>query len=145
MIETIRNETVAVLMSVPDVGRVHDYQRFASNPSDLKNYYLTDQGKLCGWYIERTQKTEEHLGNRRYNVQNHIRIQGYMSWSDEFASQLSFDNLIESISSAFRNSTQFAKHSIVVHGINLVNAQPVMFCGVLCHSAELELITQHRR
>jgi hypothetical protein len=85
-----------------------------------------------------------------YNVLNRWRISGFMSLEDSSASEIVFDNLVEAVCDAFRSDETLGgliagtvMDSPNVAGIQVEDSGPVMFAGVLCHSARLVLYTWH--
>ena len=156
MLEQIRTTIVAMLRAIPDIGIVHERERYASDLGKLREFYSWQPSdarsakQVRGWFLRRVDKNENHIGNYKYDIENTWEIKGFMSFNDEMQSEIIFDGLVESISQVFQkpialNQVQNAtKQGVVAHGIELINSQPVNFTGVLCHSATLKLITKHK-
>ena len=145
-IDEIRNAIVGKLDTVPGIGNVHAFERFSKAEKDFRVLYEAG-GKILGWNLRRVSRNES-AKNYRHDVINVWRITGFMSFDDASSSELFFDNLIEKIVDAFRDDE--ALGGIVTttdvedsFGIQLIDSGPVMFAGVLCHSARLELKTRH--
>jgi len=74
-----------------------------------------------------------------------------MSLDDADSTELTFDTLIESIRDAFRDDDSLGGliFSTVIDnksnqaGVQVDETAPVLFAGVLCHSARLSLTTRH--
>jgi len=145
----IRAAIVECLRSVPDVGVVHDRERNAASQSALKELYWTAGLGLRGWFVRRIVTAES--GNRQAHTVEEIgwRIAGFMAFDDARESELTFDDLIEGVRNAFARDETLGGivaqcTSIDPDGpscIQLDDAGPVMFAGVLCHAARLRLHT----
>lgn len=156
MLEPIRTTIVAMLRAIPDIGIVHDHERYVSDLGKLRDLYAwqppdaRSAKQVRGWFIRRVKKDESHLGNFKYDIENTWQIKGFMSLNEDMQSEIIFDGLIESISEVFRRPSQLnmvqnqLKQGVVAHGITLIDSQPVNFTGVLCHAATLELFTKHK-
>lgn len=156
-VETVRAAIVACLQSVPNVGRVHAYQRYAARMPDLAAQYVGSvdgREQLRGWYVSRVSRLETAPVPGRRSVTCEWDIRGYMALADADESERVFDNLVEAICEAFRAdetlggtvaATVFAGEGNggpEAAGPQAVEIQPVMFAGVLCHGARLKLTTR---
>ncbi|MBH03977.1 MAG: hypothetical protein CMP08_07620 [Xanthomonadales bacterium] len=148
-IATIRSTITETLQGIPAIGRVHDYERYASAKADLKALYEYE-GQIRGWFVRRAGAAETMPDTRlgRTAVDNRWQIRGYMSLADAEASERAFDALVATIQAAFRtdetlggvvNTTFFQDRA----GIQVDDLGPVLFAGVLCHGARLSLRTRH--
>lgn len=144
--DDIRNAIAAIIRSVPNTGQVHAFERYAKDRSDMLKFYQTGN-QILGWNIRRVRTLErsDYLGawTRDYRWE----IRGYMSLDDSEKTELQFDNLIDSICAAFRADDTLGglvDTCIIGNeaGIQLPESYPVMFAGVLCHSAKLALNTR---
>lgn len=145
----IRAAIVATMQTVPAIGVVHDRERFIERMSDLKAVYVAPGLGLRGWFVRRQQIVETDRIQPRSVEYLRWRIQGVMAFDDANASELVFDNLIEKLRDAFRaNDTlgglvaQCALAGGKEAGLQLDDAGPVSFAGVVCHGARLSLTTQ---
>ncbi|ATE60167.1 hypothetical protein [Thauera sinica] len=156
-LDTVRAAIVARLQSVANIGAVHDYQRYAADLARMKALYVSEIGgksQVRGWYVSRVSRVETAPFIGRRAVTCGWVIRGYMALADADESEITFDNLVESICDTFRAdetlggtvaTTSFAGRDN--DGPEQVGPQapeigPVMFAGVLCHAARLELITR---
>lgn len=146
----VRSALFDLIASVPEVGRVHAYQRFASREAEMKALYVANIGgadQLRGWFITRT-ATRERAFTLATTVQRvSWTIVGYMALADADQSELSFDWLVEAIRAAWRaNPTLGGLVAPVASdeeaGIQVDELATVLFCGVLCHQARLSLKTE---
>jgi hypothetical protein len=149
-----REALVAVIASVPEVGLVHDRERYAANETAFRELYLfTPTGgsqQVRGWWVRRSATAEYAINTvRTVNVITWT-VRGYMSFNDAQASELTFDGLIEAIRSAVRADSTLGGVCPIgplkdgedaTDGVQVTDAGPVMFAGVLCHSAVLQLKT----
>ena len=151
-VAAIRNAIVATLGTVPDIGVVHPYERYANDLAALKAlYWSAAHNAVRGWYVRRPATSE--LGNIQARTVEVIRwrIVGVMSLSDADASELAFDGLIEGVRNAFAadetlggavdQCTAPGGGGGDESGIQLDDSGPVMFGGVLCHACRLGLLT----
>lgn len=149
----IREAIRARLAAIPDIGVVHNRERYAVAQDKLKQlYWLSRPGQIRGWYIRRVSTAE--TGQLRTDTVEHIRwrLVGVMTFDDATSSELTFDALIEAVRDAFRVDDTLggtvAQCSVPVDGggagesaIQLTDCGPAMFAGVLCHVARLDLNT----
>lgn len=149
-LDDLRAAVVATLNTVPNIGKVHDYERFAKQEGEFRTLYLHDLGggaqQIRGWHVRRvaTRRTHETGASREDFIT--WRIRGFMSLDDGAASEKTFDNLIEAVLDAFDASAQLSALNAYVYSPNgegpeLEEHEPVMLGGVLCHQARIKLIT----
>ncbi|MGB3749449.1 MAG: hypothetical protein WA961_14715 [Rhodanobacter sp.] len=145
----IRAAIIATMQTVPDIGMVQDRERYAKDMTALKAAYQAPGLGLRGWFVRRQQIVETDRIQPRSVEYLRWRIQGVMAFDDAGASELVFDDLIEQLRDAFRaNDTlgglvaQCALAGGQDAGLQLDDAGPVSFAGVICHGARLSLTTQ---
>lgn len=146
----IREAIAAKVATVANIGKVHEYERFAKGEKDFRLLYEY-QGQIRGWNIRRITRAENSQVMGESNVINRWQIRGFMSLSDADASELVFDGLVEDLCAAFRADETLGgviASTVIPTMNNLAGLQeedsgPVMFAGVLCHSARLILHTWH--
>lgn len=147
----IRAAIVAMLSAVPDIGQVHDYERYGKNESAFRQLYAYNGG-IRGWHVRRKSiwQTQPFIG--RWTITQEWEIRGQMSIADADASEKTFDGLIDLAQEAFRTdptiggavaTTVLGEASDDPASLQLEDSGPVMFCGVLCHGARLSLFTRH--
>ncbi|WP_423458031.1 hypothetical protein [Ottowia sp. VDI28] len=154
-----RQALLEVLRAVPAVGVVHDCEVYASEDKGFKaayRYTNTDasadafaaEPHIRGWYIRRF-ATAEVNANARILNEHTWHVRGYMSLKSAIDSELIFDELIERMRDAARMhgtmgvSSALGASTAQERGVQVINAGPVLFAGVLCHSAVLELKTRN--
>lgn len=136
--QEIRNEIIETLSAIPDIGKVQPFERYARDPVNLKNFYIKGK-QLFGWYVRRTGVREEAWTSVKNKVFQDWQIVGFMGLSDTEASEILFNTKIDAIRRAFR--TRALKSADETGYVQVSAIQPVMFCGILCHTAELTLQT----
>jgi hypothetical protein len=147
----VRLAIVARLRSVPDIGIVHDRERNASDMNRLKALYLSpDHNQVRGWYVRRVATVESGNLLSRTVEQARWRIVGVMGFDDAASSELVFDALVDAVRNAFARDETLGgtvdqcsdpENGDGPTGLQLDDAGPVMFGGVLCHACRLSLTT----
>lgn len=147
----IRTAIVAKLEGIADIGVVQAYERYAADLAKLKTlYYSATHNAVRGWFVRRIQTAES--GNVLSNTVERIRwrLVGVMALDDAAGSELVFDGLIEAIRDAFAADETLGgavdqcadpDDGSGESGIQLDDAGPAMFAGVLCHMCRLRLTT----
>lgn len=153
-IDQIRGAIKTKIQTVPNIGIVHDYERFAAEQAKFRTLYLSGVApnqRIQGWHVRRVATRETYIALSRWVVRHEWRIRGFMAIDDADATEKLFDTLIEAIRDAFRAAptlTAEPDYSEVVTdeeraGVQVADSGPVMFAGVLCHAARLELTSRH--
>ena len=144
-----RAAIVATLLTVPDIGVVNDHEPFARAQADFQRLYLWTppggQQQLRGWYVRRTATRETTLAVGRVLNVHTWRVRGFMALQEP-SSELVFDALVEAARGVFRADETLGGVAQpgplnTATGLQVVDSSPVMFTGVLCHSATLQLQT----
>lgn len=146
----IRSAIVATMQGVAGIGVVHAHEPYAKAMDKLKSLYVPDgETVLHGWFVRREAAIETGRIIPRSVEYLKWRIQGVYALDDAAASELAFDDLLEDLRDAFRaNDTlggtvaQCAMPDGSEAGLQVLDAGPVMFAGVLCHAARCQLTTQ---
>lgn len=153
MLETIRAAIVAKLNAVPDIGRVHGYERYSNNVKDLRQLYVASiagADQLRGWFVSRRSSPRQKSGAGPAMVGNRWEIVGYMAIDDAAATEHAMDALVEAACAAFWADQNLGGAVINCNdgehaGLQVQEVAPVLFAGVLCHRAKLTLTTTHRQ
>lgn len=144
----IRDAIAARLSTVTDIGRVHTYERYASNKTAFRAFY-EHNGQIRGWFIRRLRTRA--IGDNEidaFGFDYHTwQLRGFMSLDDSAATEVTFDTLIEAVRTAFRADPTLGGVVASLQqgaevGIQVAETGPVMLAGVLCHACRLELTTQ---
>lgn len=151
-VQQIRDKIKTMFQTVTGIGNVHTYERYLKDQSKLVSLYKdATSGRLLGWHIRKVATRENYIDISRWVVDHDWKIRGFMSLDDADATEQTFDTLIESIRDVFRDDPSLGGliFSTVIEeknnqaGVQVEEAVPVLFAGVLCHSARLALTTRH--
>ncbi|SDH74462.1 hypothetical protein [Roseospirillum parvum] len=143
-----RAAIVATLSGVPEVGRVHPFERYAKRHGDFAALYATGE-RLLGWHVRRVAGQRLARGLAHVDEWHEWALTGLAAIDDAAASELTFDDLVETVRDAFLADTTLggAVGSTVdpatgEAGPSVVDSGPVMFAGVLCHRVVLRIVTR---
>lgn len=151
-VKQIRDKIAAMMNSVDGVGKVHTYQRYTRQNSGLVDLYKdAASGRLLGWNVSKTATREAYIDIGRWVLDHDWKIRGFMALDDADATEETFDTLIESIRDVFRADPTMGDlifNTVIEEknnqaGMQVEEAGPVLFAGVLCHSARIGLTTRH--
>lgn len=139
----IRAAITAKLKAIIAIGQVHDYERFAKAEKDLRELYQSNN-RILGWVIRRASFKKTELATALYSIRNSWEVRGYMSLQDDAATELIFDSLVDLVQLKLSNDPTFAGIASYVNDYEMrATLEPVMFCGVLCHSVTINFDTAH--
>lgn len=149
--DQIRTAIKTKIETVGTVGVVHKHEPYAKSAADLAAKYKTgNPARLHGWHIRRVSTREKLQDVARWHVYVAWRIRGVMSLEEADSTEELFDTEIEAIRDAFRADDSLG--GLIFScinpdndevGVQLLDHRPALFAGVLCHFAELGLMTQH--
>jgi hypothetical protein len=149
-LQAIRSAIAATLLAVPNIGVVHEYERYSHDLAKLKElYYSKAHRQLRGWFVRRTATKENGILPPRYLEEVNWQIRGVISLDDGAQSELVMDELIEAVRDAFRANRTLSGTVLKIgqlpatasRGLQMDDFGPVMFGGVLCHGVRLSLVT----
>lgn len=139
----IRTAIVAKLNAITGVGKVHSFERYANQLSELKAFYLDDD-KILGWLLRRASFKKTAIADAIYSIRNNWELRGYMSLRDDKQTELLFDALVDVVQLSLSNDPTFGGIASWVENYEIkATLEPVMFCGVLCHSVTITFDSQH--
>lgn len=139
----IRNAIVAKLNAIVGIGKVHGYERFAVQQSKLKELFEY-RSRILGWVVRRSGLKKNSIADAVFKVRSNWEINGYMSLDDADETEILFDALIDLVQLTLSNDPTFGGIADHVPDYELkVSTEPVMFCGVLCHSVTINFDTVH--
>jgi len=153
VLEAHRAAIVATLAAVPDIGVVHDRERYAASNADFSRLYsfkaADGQPHIRGWWVRRSATQERsHLLGPRYEQTHTWTVRGFLSFNDALASEIILDGLVEQFRAAVRADLTLGgicqpppRSEQGVDGVQVVEVGPVHFAGALCHSVLLQLDT----
>jgi len=153
--ERVRAAIGAMMKSVPGIGIVHPYERYAKNSEGFQSLYAWQPDgqavpELRGWFIHR-RATRDYVKTQSLNrVESDWLIKGYFGWVDARATVLIADTIIEALLRAFRRDPTLGgiverprASTEVPIGLTLVESAPYMFGGLLAHGVTFNLTTTH--
>lgn len=145
-----RQALVALFSAVPNIGLVHPEEPYAKSQTDFQALYqwvdpVNGKKQIRGWFVHRQRSQEMELGVGRVMNVHTWRLRGFLSLQPPGSGQV-FDELIEALRDAFRADPILggvAQPGPVGQpsGVQVMESLPVVFSGVLCHGAQLELKT----
>ena len=146
-----RAAIVAALASVPDIGVVHDRERYVKDNAAFATLFLFQPlggtQHLRGWTLRRS-ATREHSPNIARTLNEHTwTLRGYLAFNDAEASELVLDDLVEQFRAVVRADPtlggvcQPGPLDDETDGVQVTDAGAVMFAGALCNSVVLQLKT----
>lgn len=149
ILQTHRAALVAQIAAVPAVGVVHDSEPYGRTEAKFQALYAyTPAGgakQVRGWFVRRTGTRERELGLGRTLNAHTWQVRGFMALDSDAGTELVFDELIETVRQAYRADPTLGGVAQLSPadgaGMDLTDSRPVVFAGVLCHSAVLTLTT----
>ena len=141
----VRDAIVARIESVPGVGPVHAWERFAQRESELRALYVA-QDTLAGWYV-RLVASEERIDTVGWShVVDRWRVVALRALDDAARSEIAHDELVEAVRGAFRADGTLGGvvESIEdrgLRGLQIEDSGPLMWAGKLCHHTRMSLAT----
>lgn len=158
----VRQAIVATLQAIPDIGRIHDRERYAQQAAALVDLYgwagapdISQPGRrpqLRGWFVSLI--GESHHGRRvgRRVCVAEWRIVGLLGFDDEAASELTAAALARAVVEALaadptlggliNRQADPASPRDGLSGPQIKRLEPVMFAGRLVHRVTISLITE---
>ncbi len=145
-IDDIRAAIAAVIAQVSGAGQVHAFEPYGKGNEAFHRAYASADGKLLGWHVRRVATKETRPDLARVVTTHRWRVRVFMALAEGGASELEFDRLIEAVRDAFRadetlGGVVFDTRTPEVAGLQVDESLPVLFAGVLCHSANCTLYT----
>ncbi|MBR0650375.1 hypothetical protein GXW78_11930 [Roseomonas terrae] len=153
--EAIRNAIAARLLTVPGLGVLHLYERYAVNDKDFRALFMWQPPtpdapqELRGWFIRRLARRTVEESSTSDQVFTDWQIRGFVALEDAKASELVADAITDRIIAAIKADLSLgglldgkapAPRSI---GAQLVESGPFKFGGVVCHGIRLNWTTAH--
>ncbi|HNR12060.1 MAG TPA: hypothetical protein PKM59_01970 [Thermodesulfobacteriota bacterium] len=147
-----RLQIKTILSTVAGIGRVHEYERWAKDITKFKALYQDADKRINGWTITRSSSGQREGASMTVNTSDLFIIRGYYGVEDEAASELAFQDLIESIRIAFQNKWNLNGYAeslspdfgpgAVGSGVQVRVVDYRLFFGILVHYCELVLGVQ---
>ncbi len=148
----IREALQALLLTVPNIGSVHKFERYANRNSEFKAFYeaqVNGQKQIRGWYISLKKRKSTSQITGVFHNRDFWLVRGYMSVSDESETELELDDLVEQLIQLIKQNDSLGgvvdtciDDQANTAGLQLEESGHVMLSGVLCHDRILTLTTR---
>lgn len=136
----IRQKIFETLSAVPNVGKVHDYERWAVDWGKFIEFFKhTAAGRIQGWEICRTGMPSEKISNIEESRTHHFVVKGYMAVNDAQATEKTFNGIIEAICDEFKGNHTLDGTCLDAGPVSAEVIDTRSFGSVLCHYAELKI------
>lgn len=145
-LETIRAAIRERMEAVAGIGTVQPYERYAKAESQFAALYMTGEGadrQLLGWHIRRVATREFAYSSLQNRIEHDFVLRGWMALQDERQSEILMDGLVEKLRAEWRRDPSLdgifdaPVPDGQPWGLQLVESQPYMLGGVLCHGVRL--------
>ena len=144
--QLIVDETVKILETVTDIGKVHSFRRSTYFWEEFYTRHTKD-GHVRNWEVDRRALVQEIIAENILFQDNHlIVITGWMSLNDNIKSGPIFQNLIESIRSKFlTGDNKFLNGEIAFFAdLQVPIIDHVTFGGQAVHFCEIQFEARER-
>jgi hypothetical protein len=150
--EDIRLAIGSCLATVPDIGVIQPYERYAKTEKAFAELYMRKVGPkldLRGWFIRRVAFRETSYLRTQTVLQYDWQIRGFMALQDQEGSEIVMDRLVELVRYAFKQDLTLGGVAVAQLetgqpvGVQMAESGPVMFADILCHGVNLTLTTSH--
>ena len=154
--EAIRAAIAARMLTVPGLGVLHLYERYAVKESGFAALYMWQPPsppgaakELRGWFIRRLARRVMEESHTSDQVFTDWQMRGFMALRDAAATEIEMDVVTDGVIAAIKADLSLgglldglpdAPRSV---GAQLVESGPFMFAGVLCHGVRLAWTTAH--
>ncbi len=136
----IAERIAARIAGIPNVGKVHSYQRHVNDPEKRSALFKdTGNDRLSVWMISRSSFGDQQYASTANEINSEYVIRGYMAVDDDRQSEHVFQKLVDAISEEFRPQDDLDGSVEMAGPIQAPAIGYVDWSGVLVHSAELRL------
>jgi hypothetical protein len=141
----IRTQIKTKLEAISGVENVYDFRRFCNDWATYKDLFVKDN-KVNTWEIERKAFSRTGRGGSGdiEDITHEFIIRGFYSFYDAYATEKTFQDLVETICADFINDPTLGGKAKMVH-VPITGEFTTAFLGqVLCHVATINLIVEER-
>lgn len=146
--EKILRLTVAIMETVPDIGKIHKYLRMGRDEKAFRDFFVTtvnDITEVRGWLVTVKRKGSRRGPTATLFQEYNVKLLGYMGLDDARQTEITFGSLIEELMVKLDAKQRLG--DVAVSTPAVVDAGPsqnivrdyIKLSGVLCHYAELDL------
>jgi hypothetical protein len=142
----IRDKWATIMAGVSGMGVVHKYERWSAEWAPLLALYKTQAGIINGWCMMRRKTLSKRVPSL-YVTRDHTFVwKGIYGLDDSAATELTFQDQIEAIQTAFDGQYNLGGLSgVVLAGpVQVAVVENRLFGSVLCHYGELHYDVQER-
>lgn len=141
----IRTQIKTKLEAISGVENVYDYKRFSSDLATYKDLFIKDS-KVNTWEIERKSFSRTGIGGNGdvEDVIHEFVIRGFYSSYDAYATEKTFQDLVETICASFINDPTLTGKAKIVHVPIEGEFTTVMLGNVLCHAVSINIKIEDR-
>ena len=140
-LSAVRAKIKEKLESIPNIGVVHDYQRWTRDRATFKALFVKS-GKLNAWWIEWNDTPEADEGEfaNTINRVHHFIIRGVYALKDSAASDKEFDLLVEAVLNELSSNRTLNGTAQVAQPAILGANSEEMFSEVLSHTCSIDVL-----
>jgi len=139
----IRDAIVDKVTAISGIGKVHGYERYTAQQTKLKELFESNN-RILGWVARRASFRKTQLGDAVFMLRSNWELHGYMSLDDASQTEIIFDALVDLVQATLSNDPTFGGIGNYVPDYEIkAELDPVMFCGVLCHSVKINFDSLH--
>ncbi|NYZ17065.1 hypothetical protein HL658_31365 [Azospirillum sp. RWY-5-1] len=157
MTDPVRAAIVAALETVPAIGAVHAFERYAPQSQAMQALYRwtnpdTGAAEIRGWFVSLVSERYGAPRAGRGTVVGGWLITGLLAVQDAAASELTIAALARAVVARLAADPTLGgtvgrlcdgrNGPATDVGAQIERIEPVMFAGVLCHRARLSLVTE---
>lgn len=141
----IRTQIKTKLEAVSGVENVYDYKRYCNDLATYKDLFVKDS-KVNTWEIIRNSFEKSARGGSGdvEDSTHYFTIRGFYSAYDEYATEKTFQDLVEDICASFMNDPTLGGKARIVNMPISGEFSTGMLGVVLCHIVEIKISFQDR-
>lgn len=134
---TLRTAMKTMLLEIPGVGKVYDYERWNNDMAAFIALFLNEDKKIYGWEITRVGVPAIARIGSKYKVTHSYRFKGYYGLQDSAASEKSFNAIVDAVILKFISKKIAGSELHTVPTVGILDAR--LYGSVLCHYAEVNI------
>ncbi|PCI62043.1 MAG: hypothetical protein COB35_05010 [Gammaproteobacteria bacterium] len=137
---------IVALLNSAQLGTFYEKERFTKNTRDMAALYGEE---VNGGYIRLSSRKRVNDYDNRHVITLRFQIVYLLVFSDENDSQLTFEDNLELFDDVFMTTDEIEASTQASHrtddstGLTVDDTQPVMFAGVLCHRALMNITVEY--
>ena len=140
---TVKDQLLATLEAVDGVVNAYGYFRYARRLDERDAKFVDeDTNQLHTWMLTRASAPSKGALDGDITRSHVFQAHGYREIVDTDESEIVFQELTESILNAFNDARTIDEDAAIMDSAQLLAFENVMFCGVLCHHAVIEITVE---